>query len=226
MILYIYELIYTFAIMLPCLGVCAALTRPGFTFWLTAIPGCIMLPVLPLVIGCALGAVGAVLTSGSRAMGAMRYVLITVFALGLMAVSFSSSFSTGENGLLGAQPLALIGRASSAMRRYWPPLAWFSDAVWKYPIRLLLLAAVSVAGLFAFTSVAGKYDGLVADRVASVKSRGSAVSGGEKRAAYCVLCLLRSSPHIRERPCMSSTRRSVCCLCLSLRAPSLSTEIK
>lgn len=180
LILYIYELIYTFAIMLPCLGVCAALTRPGFTFWLTAIPGCIMLPVLPLVIGCALGAVGAVLTSGSRAMGAMRYVLITVFALGLMAVSFSSSFSTGENGLLGAQPLALIGRASSAMRRYWPPLAWFSDAVWKYPIRLLLLAAVSVAGLFAFTSVAGKYDGLVADRVASVKSRGGARLGRGK----------------------------------------------
>lgn len=144
LILLIYESVFTFMLMLPMFVAFGRHIEVGPYFVVCAVVGCVFSACAPAVLGAVVGTGLSALLSGFKGAKALRYVVLAVFALGIMAVSMSTGFTAG-GGQLSEAALARLDDAMASVRSFLPTVRLFSDGLMGEPVKLAAFALISAA---------------------------------------------------------------------------------
>lgn len=130
--LYMYLLLFAAFLFVPAAAAYAVTAAPAWWFYPTALGVLLLLPVPPLVAGCALGVFVAVLLARFRGKNIIKTVLYCTFFVGVMMIyTVDLNDETMER---------VFSAASSLAGSVYPPAAWTASA----------LSGGSAAGLAAF----------------------------------------------------------------------------
>lgn len=144
LILLIYESVFTLMLMLPMFVALGRHMTVGPYYILCAVVGCLLTACAPAVIGALLGTGLSALLSGFRGAKILRYAVLALFALGVMAVSMSTGFTAG-GGRLSEEAVGKLDDAMASVRSFLPTVRLFSDGFSGEPVKLLAFAVISVA---------------------------------------------------------------------------------
>ncbi|NLL38138.1 MAG: hypothetical protein GX254_00920 [Clostridiales bacterium] len=163
-ILYLYELIYTLVIMVPSLAVYAGLARPGGEFYPIALITLLFIPIIPIVIGVLLGTLISIATARFRKANAARIIVLFLFSLFIMAVSFAMQNVTNEAAEF------LKNTMHNLYRRY-PPVMLYAKALSGDLLNVFIFIAVSLALFVLFSLVVGRIFKKVNTSITAVYTR-------------------------------------------------------
>lgn len=144
LILLIYESVFTLMLMLPMFVALGRHLPVGPYYILCAVVGCLLTACVPAAVGAFLGTGLSALLSGFRGAKILRYAVLALFALGVMAVSMSSGFTAG-GGDLSVETVGKIDEVMSSVRSFLPTVRLFSDGLMGEPLKLAAFALVSLA---------------------------------------------------------------------------------
>lgn len=151
-ILYVEELLFSAAIVLPASLVYLVMERPGAGFLLTTLLALPFQPLLPLTAAAVLGTLVLAAGAGMKHRGAVPVILTLGLSMLVVAGSFALSFTVGmedpDVGELGG----LLEAAVAAGTRFYPPAGLYAAGVTDQSILPLLLFVVLSAGVFAVFS--------------------------------------------------------------------------
>lgn len=142
---YIIDALISLLFMFPSAVLYAVFAHPSAIYYITVIFGTILLPLIPMTIGVALGALVTAITSRLKHIKTLRLVLGLILASGFIALSgliggFSSQF------MLEGDAINNIANAFKSIETYYPPLQFFNNAATGGSfLDLLLFIAVSLA---------------------------------------------------------------------------------
>lgn len=167
--MYAYNFIYALLLMLPAGVVYAVNAHPPVWFYPVYLFGIVTIPLLPTVLGAALGTLMTVLTAHMKHKSLASSIGQVALAFGIMLLSFS--LNSGMEDIAGKA--VSLGQS---VGRLWPPAEWLIRAV-RGDVWLLLLGGVA-AGLvlYGFTR-------LLARGFLSLNGRLTAASHAGTRAA-------------------------------------------
>jgi ABC-2 type transport system permease protein len=113
-------------------------------FILCAVVACLFSACAPAVLGAVVGTGLSALLSGFKGAKILRYVVLAVFALAIMAVSMSTGFTAG-GGHLSEAALAKLDDAMASVRSFLPTVRLFSDGLTGDPLKLAAFIVISAA---------------------------------------------------------------------------------
>ena len=138
-ILYVEELLFSAAIVLPASLVYLVMERPGAGFLLTTLLALPFQPLLPLTAAAVLGTLVLAAGAGMKHRGAVPVILTLGLSMLVVAGSFALSFTVGmedpDVGELGG----LLEAAVAAGTRFYPPAGLYAAGVTDQGILPLLL---------------------------------------------------------------------------------------
>lgn len=150
LVMYVSNLLLSLIVMVPGLvtyGICA---NPPAAAYLFGLFGILLIPMLPLTVSTAFGALVTAVSARMRNKNLVSAVLTLIFAMGIL-VLLTAVGGAAEN-LTAEQMQNLAEAASVQLRRLYIPAAWFGGAVTDGSIvGFLLFAGVSL-GLFGVTA--------------------------------------------------------------------------
>ena len=144
LILLIYETAFTLMLMLPMFVAFGRHVAVTPYFILCAVVGCLVSAAAPAVVGAVVGTGLSALLSGFRGAKFLRYVVLAVFALAIMAVSMSTGFTAG-GGQLSEAALTKLDDAMASVRSFLPTVRLFSDGLAGEPLKLAAFVVISAA---------------------------------------------------------------------------------
>ncbi|MCR5648393.1 MAG: hypothetical protein K6F67_02495 [Oscillospiraceae bacterium] len=144
LILLIYESVFTLMLMLPMFVAFGRHVEITPYFILCAVVGCLFSACAPAVVGAVVGTGLSALLSGFKGAKVLRYVVLAVFALAIMAVSMSTGFTAG-GGQLSEAALARLDDVMASVRSFFPTVRLFSDGLTGEPLKLAAFVVVSAA---------------------------------------------------------------------------------
>lgn len=89
--LYVFQLLYSLLMIVPGIVVYAYFAKPNVYFYIITIINTLLLPIIPTIIGSAIGFVIKRVSNAFKAKKAVELVLSMVFILGVMAISYNST---------------------------------------------------------------------------------------------------------------------------------------
>lgn len=130
-------------VMLPGLGVYAAVHAPGWAFYPLALGGLLLTPLLPMSAALAVGAGITALTSRMRGRSLIS-ALLSIIAV--LAILFATSQSYRLESMSMDAVKTMVLSALDALGRAYPPALWLGTALSREaPAPWLLFAALSLA---------------------------------------------------------------------------------
>ncbi len=185
--MYFQDIILTLAVFLPGAAVYGWCARPGAGFYIALIPEIIVLPLLPLAISTALG---ALITAVSARMK-HRSIVQTILGVGLVLIVLPLSFTSGQmaESITIEMIFNLAGTINGLIENTYPPAAWFGAGVQGDWGRMILLVAVSLAAAVAMIAIVARYFADIRRRLNATNARhdyhmGAQKSSGLMRALY------------------------------------------
>lgn len=155
--MYVTDLLLTVLIMLPGLGMYAVFARPGILFYPYGAVGMLLLPLLPITLATAMGAVIMAVSSRMRRKSLAAAVLTIAFAGGVVVISLVFS-AKGESMVFEKELLQNLAETVEVMLvRSYPPSGWFAGAVGGNGVDLLLLGGVTVLTFTVLVAVLQRY---------------------------------------------------------------------
>ncbi len=158
--------------LVPGCAVYGWFLRPGASFYAMALLSVLLLPLLPMTISCALGALIHAISTRMR----HKNLAVIVLSLCAMLVLFGAMFALSgvEESALELQFAVISERLFSKLVRLYPPAALFSDGLiggsWS---AYMLFAALSITVFVLFVlAVEWKFTAICA-RLGSVRARRS-----------------------------------------------------
>lgn len=159
--LYLYLLLFAFYTFMPAVAAYAVHALPAWWFYLLALLALLLLPVPALVVGCALGVGVGLLLARVRGKNVIKTALYIVLLIGVMLI-YTTDLS--EEAL--AQAMSSV---AGLAERIYPPAVWIGDMLsGGSPIGFIAFAALSIALLWGFTSLAGRASGAIHARMTAV----------------------------------------------------------
>lgn len=156
MYMYINTLSWVMTISVSVMAVYGFFERPGILTYVLWILLSLIIPLFPMVVAAAIGALVAGIGSGFRYKKAVQIVLIFVVVLPLFFVQYFVEALFKENEL--TEVVGTVADIASNGAGYYPPAKWFGEAVINYGISdILLLAGLSLLSLGLFVLVVQKY---------------------------------------------------------------------
>ncbi|MDO5844176.1 MAG: hypothetical protein Q4Q53_03400 [Methanocorpusculum sp.] len=148
--MYIFNALLAAIIAVPGSIIYAVFTAPGLSFYITMILGIFLIPLLPMTIATALGAVVLAAASKMKHKNFAAIILSMIFTVLVIALSLSFSFS-------GNSIISNISEISSAIitqaENIYPPSVLFYNGVFGDAFAYAMFAVISV-GIFAvFTAI-------------------------------------------------------------------------
>lgn len=141
--LYLFGLAAAALVMLPGLGVYAAMCAPGWGFYPLALGGLLLTPLLPM---SAALAVGAGITALTARMKGKSLISAALSILAVLAILFATSQSYRLESLSLEAVKKLVDSAVDALGRAYPPARWLGTALSREALfPWLLFAALSLA---------------------------------------------------------------------------------
>lgn len=154
--LYVIDLLAELVIFVPVMLQYGRFASPAVGAYIFAcVLGAFSLPVLPLLVGTALGAALQAISARSRHRNVVSIVLLCAFTLGAMVFSFYLSF--GSASLDVGMLLRLSQVLTDHIVRLYPPTRLFVDAVHGAWGQAVLLAGLSWALFIAAVCALGRF---------------------------------------------------------------------
>lgn len=165
-----YESVFTVMIMLPMFIVCARYMEVGAYYVVCALCGCLLAAVAPALVGAVVGTALSALLSGFRGAKLLRYAVLAVFALGIMALSMSSGYAAG-GGVLSAQTVMKMESVMDSVRSFMPTVNLFSRAFSGDASLLAAFVAANAVLLAVLIFAAAKLSPYITARTEKASSR-------------------------------------------------------
>lgn len=159
-----YEVAYTVILTLPMFIVCGKFFGGGLYYILCALFGCLLTAVIPALCGAALGTAMSALLSGFKGAKFLRYLVLTIIALGIMAVSMSQNLN-GES--LSAADIDKISGTLGAVRSVLPCVRLFSEGLAGSAVKLIIFVLLNIAAIAVFILAVGALSPIIAERTAA-----------------------------------------------------------
>lgn len=143
--MYLENLLFAFAVMVPGLAVYAWFVKPGGAFFLFGLWGILLVPALP-VVGAIL--IGALITALASRMKYKSLVISGLSILAVLAIFLGSSRLSAMEG--ETSPEMLKGLSSvvfSVLEKVYPPAVWLGRAVADMDLGKILLCTAVFAGV-------------------------------------------------------------------------------
>lgn len=180
--MYATNLLMSLIVMLPGLVVYGIYERPDISFYLFCPAGILILPMLPITLATAAGALVTAVSSRMRHKSLVSAALTMLLAIAVLGTNIV--FSENIDGLTEAGIRALIENTSRQLRRINPASVWFSRAVEGSLTDFGLLLAVSVIPFVGLLIILSHYFHRIA----------SALNAAETKRNYRVKTLEQSTP--------------------------------
>lgn len=141
---YVFELIYNSVFLIPSMINYAVYVHPGKSYYVLAIAGILLLPVVPILISCVIGTFITSVASKFKGKNIVQTILSIAIILVVLFVSYNS------NGLIEgiAEHASDI---SNAVTKYYYPAGAYIELVTNFNIVKFLLYIVIHLVLFAIT---------------------------------------------------------------------------
>lgn len=140
--MYCLNLALAMGVMIPCGAAYAWFARPAWGYYPVYLMMALLAPLIPITLGCALGALASRVAVSFRSYHLVGIVLLIALTLGIMALSMRfASYQDPDQLLLALGDLG--GMLSRALQRLYPPSSLFTQAICD----LRLLPALAFAGL-------------------------------------------------------------------------------
>ena len=153
--LYVEDCLFTLVIMLPGIAVYGYTQQPGVLFYLLAVVGSLFIPLLPLVITVALGAVVTALASRMRHKTSAQTLLSLLIVVAVVVLSIGSGQMA--EGLTPEMLRDLASTVEVLIGQVYPPALWFAQGLGGNILMLLLFAAVSLAAITLLLWLISRY---------------------------------------------------------------------
>lgn len=147
--LYVFELLYNALFLVPAMIAYAMRVEFSATFVVSSIAAVILLPVIPIVIACPLGAIISSLSSRFRAKNIAQTVIITLFALGALYASWNLE------GILSKIASHATSINDFITKVYYPAGAYVSMVTDFKVVDLLIFALVNMGAFLLVCLVLG-----------------------------------------------------------------------
>lgn len=144
--MYVSDMVLGMLVMLPGMAVYGVMEKPGISFYLYGILGGLFLPLLPLTLASAAGALITGLSSRWRQKNIAAIVLTMLLICLILAGSFGMSGMEESRLVDFFQQMAPLMEAQ--LRRVYPPAVWLGEAMVNGKISMLFLFLGASAGCF------------------------------------------------------------------------------
>jgi len=149
--MYVENLILTFGVLLPGLGVYVFLMKPGIPFYVFGILGIFLLPLLPMT---ATVFIGALITGISSRMKHKNLVTTALSIFTVLALLLGSSkLSAVEDNITPEMLAELSDVVLNVLQKIYPPAIWLGNAIAAGNPKDFLLFAVLSLGVFVTVSI-------------------------------------------------------------------------
>lgn len=162
--LYVFELLYNALFLVPAMIAYAMRVELSATFVVSSIAAVILLPVIPIVIACPLGAIISSLSSRFRAKNIAQTVIITLFALGALYASWNLE------GILSKIASHATSINDFITKVYYPAGAYVSMVTDFKVVDLLIFALVNMGAFLLVCLVLGSVYFRINSRAKIVKT--------------------------------------------------------
>lgn len=145
--LYVEDLVFALAILIPGTVVYGVCQQPGIGFYLVAAVGAVLIPAIPLVISTLLGTAVTAISSRMKSKSMVQTLLMVLLVVGILVGSFSME-SIAEN--LTEEALAHMAQSLGAVfEQIYLPAVWLGKAMVGLDLLSLLLFALVSVGVMA-----------------------------------------------------------------------------
>lgn len=159
---YVFELIYNSLFLIPAILAFAIVMSPGLAFYLVSIIMIFLLPIIPIALSSAIGAVTTSLSSRFKKHNLVQIVLIFIFMLGVMFLSFKSRNLFDNIGIYS-------GGINDAITKIYYPAKVFVDLIHQFDFgQLLVFIGINIAIILLVIAFISKIYFKVNSRVKSV----------------------------------------------------------
>ena len=154
--LFAFEFLYVLAVLLPAGVTYAWFVRPGAAFYVIYFVSMLFVPVLPVILGAALGALAHVVSAAFKSSRLVSLAMTFIFMVAVMGASYSFGFIFED--YTPEQFMNLANLATGVFSRMFPPAALFGRAVtgpdWG---AFALYAGASAAAFIALAFAFGRW---------------------------------------------------------------------
>lgn len=155
-LMYLTNLLFSFVVMLPGMGIYGWVMRPAISFYIYGVLGLLFLPILPLCIALIFGAVIQAIGARMKHKGVGIALLTLIFGIALMGVSMFFSWNAESMDMRQLENMALL--VTDTLKKMYPPAWIYGRAVVKGEFSGMIgLCAVSAAILAGFVFILKKY---------------------------------------------------------------------
>ncbi len=149
--MYLEDLLLTLVIILPGTAVCAYLTNPPISFYVTIFVSALFVPVIPLAIATAIGTFISAVTGKMRNRAVVQTALSVSFVFMFMAVYYWALSSLEE--LTPEMIMNFVDTLNGIIAKVYPPAAWIASSAQGNMWYLALFVSISVVVLVAMICV-------------------------------------------------------------------------
>ncbi|MBR2745037.1 MAG: hypothetical protein IKE01_07090 [Clostridia bacterium] len=168
---YVFELLYSSMFLIPTMIAYAIHTYPGVHFYLVSIIAIILLPIVPIVISCVVGAITSAISAKFKKRNIMQIIVSMVILLGVLYASFNSQMLLNNFGN-NASPIG------ETIERIYYPSAAYTKLVTSFNIAdLLIFIGVHIVATFITIFVISKV-------YFKINSSLKMISKGSKKKTY------------------------------------------
>lgn len=161
--MYVTNLAISVLVFLPGLGVYVWYKRPGVLFFPYAVVGLVILPLLPLTVATALGALIQAVSAKWKHKNLINIILTLLVIVAILIGSVlvpGNAEATETDSFVELQMMLtdITGVLKEQIGAMYPPAVWFGDALTQESgSNILLLTAVSLVVFVLFVAVLQKY---------------------------------------------------------------------
>lgn len=170
--MYLGNLLLSALVLLPGMGMYAIHLKPGVSFYIMVLAGLFLLPLLPMTIAMAMGAVIMAVSSRMKHKNLITVLLSLILTMGILFFSMRLSFQAEDLTLEMFSDLSAM--MSGQMNQIYPPAVWFAKAVMEGSwMPFLLYAGGSLLVFFLFVFLTQKYFMAVCTALRGERARGN-----------------------------------------------------
>ena len=149
--MYLEDLALTFVIILPGTAVCAYMTNPPASFYVTVLISAFFLPIIPLAIATVIGTFISAVTGKMRNKAVVQTALSVLFVFAFMGLYYWA-ISSLEN-LTTEMIMNFVDTLNGIIGRVYPPAAWLASSASGSLGYLALFVVISTVILVAMICV-------------------------------------------------------------------------
>lgn len=149
--MYLEDLALTLAIVLPGTAVCAYMTSPSASFYVTVLISALFIPVIPLAIATVIGTFISAATGKMKNKAVFQTALSVLFVIAFMGVYYWA-LSSLEN-LTPEMIMNFVDTLNGILSRIYPPAAWIASSAQGSLWYLVLFVGISAAILIAMVCI-------------------------------------------------------------------------